>query len=183
MENTAAIQPEIPLLEEIFAGYRAELGPDYPGYRNHVYRMIHFCLALHPCSEEERKKVVIAAAFHDMGIWVDHTVDYLPPSMALARSYLQKIGLDGWVDEIESMIDLHHKLRQVHDAERPLVEVFRRGDLVDFSLGMVTWGLPRAYINQVKAQFPNAGFHKRLMQLAGSWFAKHPLSPPPFVKW
>ena len=81
------------------------------------------------------------------------------------------------------MIDMHHKLRKYQDDRYPLVEVFRRGDLVDFSLGVVKWGLPKSYIQSVKDQFPNAGFHKRLAQLAGGWFVRHPLSPPPFMKW
>jgi hypothetical protein len=47
----------------------------------------------------------------------------------------------------------------------------------------VKFGIPKSQVESVKAQFPNAGFHKRLMQLAGGWFAKHPVSPPPFLKW
>ena len=81
------------------------------------------------------------------------------------------------------MVDMHHKLRSVRGSRYPLVEVFRQGDLVDFSLGLVRFGLPRATVRSVKAQFPNAGFHKGLLQLAGGWFAKHPISPPPFMKW
>ena len=81
------------------------------------------------------------------------------------------------------MIEMHHKLRPYQDTRYPLVEVFRQGDLVDFSLGWVKWGLPSSYIKSVQAAFPNAGFHKRLWQLAKTWFAKHPFSPPPFMKW
>lgn len=177
------IQERIPLLEEILGGWKEELGDDYLGYRNHVYRMIHFCLALRDCSREERKKIVIAGCFHDLGIWTNSTVDYLPPSVALAKSYLRRNKLRDWIAEIELMIDMHHKLRPYKDDRYPLVEVFRKGDLVDFSLGVVQFGLPSAFIRSVKDQFPNAGFHKRLAQLAAGWFAKHPLSPPPFFKW
>ncbi|MCK9283157.1 MAG: hypothetical protein M0P39_02625 [Rhodocyclaceae bacterium] len=178
-----AIEENIPLLEEILGGWKAALGEDYLGYRNHVYRMVHFCLALRVCGAEEKQKILVAAAFHDLGIWSDHTVDYLPPSIALAKAYLLEHDLASWSEEIALMIDEHHKLRPSRNPRYPLVEVFRRGDLVDFSLGTVKWGLPGAYVARVKATFPNAGFHKRLLQLAGSWFAEHPLSPPPFVKW
>lgn len=177
------IEARIPLLEEILEPWKTALGNDYAGYHNHVCRMIHFCLALRPCSTDERQKVIIAGAFHDLGIWSKGTVDYLPPSIDLARDYLMRSGLGAWSAEIELMIDMHHKLRKVDDPTYPLVEVFRRGDLVDFSLGLMNAGLPRAYIKQVQGQFPNAGFHKRLLQLAGGWFSKHPLSPPPFIKW
>jgi hypothetical protein len=40
--------------------------------------------------------LVIAACFHDLGIWTDHTFDYLSPSAGLARDYLQRYGLSAW---------------------------------------------------------------------------------------
>lgn len=84
------------------------------------------------------------------------------------------------------LIDLHHKVRAIKGelAEKyPLLEVFRRADLADFSLGLLLGGVPRPYFAKVKRQFPNAGFHKMLIKAAGGWFAKHPLSPPPFMRW
>ena len=177
------IEENIPLLEEILGEWKQDLGDDYMGYKNHVYRMIHFCFALHDCNAEARKKIIIAGCFHDLGMWTDHTVDYLPPSLALVKDYLKLNNLESWSQEIELMIAMHHKLRPYRDAHYPLGEVFRQGDLVDFSLGWVKWGLPGSYIKSVQAAFPNAGFDKRLWQLAKTWFAKHPFSPPPFMKW
>jgi hypothetical protein len=177
------IEDPIPLLEEILAPWRARVGSDFAGYRNHVYRVLHFCFALRDCSEEERRKLLIAGAFHDLGIWSEGTVDYLQPSIALAMTYLRQSGLSQWSQEITLIIDLHHKLRPATDAAFPLVELFRRADLADVSLGLIQGGVPVATIRAVKAAFPNAGFHKRLMQLAGGWFARHPVTPPPFMKW
>lgn len=177
------IDPRTALLDQLLAPFQARMGADYAGYRNHCCRMAHFCFALRDCSDEEKDKIITAAAFHDIGIWTDSTVDYLPPSIHQARLYLTQNGLEHWVDEIVEMIDLHHKFRRVTQSSSPLTEVFRQGDLVDFSLGLVRFGLPRKTIKAMKAAFPNQGFHKRLMQLAGGWFAKHPLSPPPFMKW
>lgn len=177
------IETQIPLLDEILDRWKPELGADHAGYRNHVYRVIHFCFGLRVCGQEERRKLVIAGCFHDLGIWANGTIDYLPPSMDLARQYLRTNQLEGWSDEIDLIIDMHHKFRSYRDDRYPLVEVFRKADLVDVSLGMVRSGLPAEYVRQVKAQFPNAGFHKRLGQLAAGWFSRHPLSPPPFMKW
>jgi len=103
--------------------------------------MLNFCFFLANPTEEDRKKLIIAAAFHDIGIWSDHTIDYLPPSVALARKYLNENGLEEWVEEIELIIDMHHKIRPYKNARYPLVEWFRRADLVDFSLGSVKSGL------------------------------------------
>lgn len=177
-----SIESHIDLVEEIFAPWQAMLGADALGYKNHVYRMIHFCFALYPCDAAARQKIIIAACFHDIGIWSDQTVDYLPPSIDLVREYLQQHQLDAWTTEISLMIEMHHKLRR-YPEQNSLVEIFRKGDLVDFSLGWVTSGVSRTYIRQVKAQFPNAGFHRRLLQLAKQWFIRHPLQLPPFMKW
>lgn len=180
------IEPQIPLLEEILQPWQARIGNDYAGYKNHVYRMVHCVLALHSCTPEERQKVIIAAAHHDIGIWSDHTVDYLPPSIVQAHLYLDRVGLADWKDEIGLMIDMHHKVRRFAGPQAqafPLVEAFRKGDLVDFSLGLFKFGLSSGFIRALKAEFPNQGFHKMLMRSAGQWFRKHPLSPPPFMRW
>jgi hypothetical protein len=44
-----------------------------------------------------------------------------------------------------------------------LVEVFRKGDLVDFSIGLIKSGLPGSLVKEVKAAIPNAGFHRFLL--------------------
>jgi hypothetical protein len=177
-----AIEESMVLVEEILGARKNDIGNDYSGYRNHVYRMINFCFALHDCNPQEREKVIIAGCFHDLGIWTSNTFDYLPPSIALAQAYLHQYGHDHWMAEVELMIAMHHKLSKYQDTRYPLVEVFRKGDLVDFSLGVVRCGLPKAYIQDVKSRFPNAGFHKRLLQLEGSWVSHHPTHPLPIVK-
>lgn len=176
------VQEQLPLLDAILETWRANLDKDFTAYRNHCCRMLKVALALRDCDADEQRKLQIAAAFHDLGIWSDGTVDYLPPSVLRARQYLQQQGLAHWQDEIEAMIDLHHKLRRVEHAS-PLVELFRKADLVDVSLGLVRFGLSRSQVAAIRGAFPNAGFHKRLLALAKTWFATHPLSPPPFLKW
>jgi hypothetical protein len=88
-----------------------------------------------------------------------------------------------WSDEVASMILEHHKLRPVTAAPSPLVELFRQGDLVDFSLGLVRFGLPRASVRAMKHRHPNAGFHRTLVRLVGRWVVRHPLNPAPMMKW
>jgi hypothetical protein len=177
------IEKPIPLLDDILAPWRERVGADFEGYKNHVSRVLNFCFALRDCSDEERRKLIIAGAFHDIGIWSDGTVDYLPPSIAQAKRYLAEHGLEEWIPEIELIIDLHHKARPYRGGASPLVEIFRKADLADFSLGVIKGGVPAAVVKAAKSAYPNAGFHKRLIQLAGGWFAKHPVSPPPFMKW
>jgi hypothetical protein len=175
------IEARIPLLESIFDERKTEIGNDFPGYKNHVYRMINFCLALADFQPEEREKIIVAGCFHDIGSWTGVTFDYLPPSTVSATEYLTRHKLEKWIPDVKLMIDMHHQLGK--DGNNRLADVFRRGDSVDFSLGFIKFGLPKDYVTSVKKQFPNAGFRKRLVKLAGAWICRHPLNPIPVLKW
>ena len=145
--------------------------------------MTAFCLALRECTDEEQRKIVTAACFHDLGLWTADTLDYIPPSLPPAVDHLRRHALDRWSDDICLMIGEHHKLRPYSGASSSLIELFRRGDLVDFSLGTVRFGVSSAFIREVKAQYPNAGFHATLVRRATRWFVRHPLNPAPMMKW
>ena len=176
------IEKSIPLLEDILSPWQAHIGNDFNGYRNHVYRIVHCCLALQPCSTLEKEKIIIAAVFHDLGIWLDDTMDYLPPSLPPMMSYLKKRGLEAWATEIKLMITEHHKLSAFDQTHYPLVELFRKADLVDFSLGLFKFGIPNAKLKALKREFPNAGFHACLVRRSTQWFLKHPFDPLPMYK-
>lgn len=177
------IEKRIALLEQILGEWRDHVGQQYDAYRNHVYRMLNFCFALHDCAGHDREKLIVAGCFHDLGIWPDDTVDYLQPSIELAKKYLRKNSKQAWVPEIELMIDLHHKLRAAENEDFPLVEVFRQADWIDVSLGVQSFGLPRGYIRSVQRTFPNLGFHKNLVRLTIAELSKNPLNPLPMMKW
>jgi hypothetical protein len=173
----------VQLIDHILDEYRGVIGDDYTGYRNHVCRMVSFCFVLGADDAEARQKIIIAGSFHDIGIWTANTFDYLLPSIEAANRYLERQGLAAWSEEIAKLIGEHHKLRRVSDNDGRLVEIFRKGDLVDFSLGFLKCGVPTHIVKAVKAEFPNEGFHKSLINLAGRWFCRHPLNPIPVLKW
>jgi len=174
---------DLPLLDAILSEWRETIGADYAGYRNHVCRVVNFAFALGDWSEEQKRRIVIAGAFHDLGIWSAGTADYLAPSIALARAWLARERLDGWAEEIALMIDQHHKITRYRDPRHPLVEVFRRADLADLSLGIVRGGLPVSFVGELKRAFPNAGFHWRLVRLVGQGLAARPFRPVPVFRW
>jgi len=175
------IEDDIPLLNEILSKFSGSLGGELAAYRNHVYRMVNFCFAQGELSDDEKQLIVIAGCFHDLGIWTAGTFDYIPPSKALAKNYLDQCGLSSRSSQIERMIGEHHKVN-AFSGDR-LTEIFRRGDLADFSLGIIASGIPMPYISEVKDRFPNAGFHKYLVRLAAGWICRHPLRPVPVLKW
>ncbi len=168
----------------ILGPYRDKLARDYMAYHNHVLRVI--TLGGHlggRLSAEEENKLIIAASFHDLGIWTANTFDYLAPSIVLAGEYLDKNGLSRWREEISLMISEHHKITLFRDERFPLVEVFRRADWIDVSLGGLTFGLEKKTIRGIRKAFPNAGFHKKLIQLTAREFLRKPLRPLPMFKW
>lgn len=88
------VEEKLPLVDEILGNWKTVIGKNYEGYKNHVYRMIHFCFAIKDCNSDERQKVIIAACFHDLGLFTENTVDYLPPSIVLAKKSYAAFSLN-----------------------------------------------------------------------------------------
>jgi hypothetical protein len=170
-------------LDRVLETHAVELGGDLIAYRNHAYRVVNLCAALAPCASDSLEKVALAAAFHDLGIWTAHTFDYLEPSVALACSHLDCAGHGDWRDTVAGMIREHHKIRVFRGADAGFIEPFRRADWIDVSLGVLSFGLPRARLREIFRRWPNAGFHQRLAQLTFKRLRTHPLSPIPVLKW
>lgn len=170
------------VLDSILESWRTHLGEDFNAYRNHCYRVLNFCIAFCGDSGETMNKVSIAAVFHDLGIWANNTYDYLAPSKQLAREYLAKSNQGGWSDEIETMIEQHHKIRKFKTNPGWLVEPFRKADWIDVSRGGLRFGLPSAFVTEILAKFPNSGFHKRLIALTMQRLKTHPFSPLPMMR-
>ena len=174
---------EFPLTDEILTSFALAIGADLQGYRNHIYRVLNFHAALSTTEGLPSDAVQIAAAFHDLGIWTDDTLDYLPPSIALAIEYLDSRQRADLKDEVSALILEHHKLRRYHGACVDSVEPFRQADLVDVSLGLVRFGLPRSFIGTVRSTFPDHGFHSMLMKLSARQLLRTPLRPLPMFRW
>jgi hypothetical protein len=168
------------IVEEVLATFGEALGSHVTAYRGHVYRTLNFANALAGTTSDS---LAVAAVFHDLGIWSDGTFDYLAPSAARAARYLadKQGSIDG--AEVDRMILLHHKVRPCPEDAGPLAEAFRRADLVDVSFGALRFGLPRAFVSEVRATFPNAGFHRGIARAAVGWIKAHPTRPLPMMRW
>jgi hypothetical protein len=172
----------IPIVDGVLDHYATTLGHDFIAYRNHVHRVVNLCLAITNGNRDDLDKIAVAAAFHDLGIWTDHTFDYIAPSISLARDYLGAHSRADWIPEIEAMIANHHKITRARVHPDWLVEAFRRADWIDVSGGFRLFGLARPFIGSLFETWPSAGFHWRLVELAAAWFPRHPLTPLPMVK-
>ncbi|MGE0406355.1 MAG: HD domain-containing protein [Candidatus Korobacteraceae bacterium] len=181
--DTASLQMSLPTVSTVLNNHAEALGHDFIAYRNHVYRVVNLCLAIAGGGDRvELEKIAIAAVFHDLGIWTNHTFDYIAPSVALAREHLSACAQADWIPDIEAMIEDHHKITPSRPNRLLLVESFRRADWIDVSRGLRTFGVPRSFISLVFAAWPSAGFHWRLLELTVDWFLKHPRTPLPMVR-
>lgn len=179
-----AIVKSIPVLDQLLEARTDLFGADLVPYRNHNYRVANFCIELAGgVSDEQLQKIGIACAFHDIAVWTHKTLDYLEPSRAFASQYLAEIGKTEWAPEVEAMVMEHHKIRSAGASAGPLVEPFRKADWIDVSLGLLKFGLPSAFVSDVRTTFPNAGFHKVLMRATGRQLRSDPLHPMPMMRF
>lgn len=168
-------------IEDILKKFQPVIGRDLPLYRNHVYRVYLNCLVGDP-DIENRPKYAIASAFHDIGIWTDHTFDYLAPSIKLAKQHLAEINKLEWDEEISLMIYWHHKISRYKGKHQLIVENFRKADWIDVSLGLKTFGFDKTKVKENSKAIPNLGFHWFLLKQSLSYFIKKPLRPLPMFK-
>jgi len=170
-------------LDEVLDKHAVELGEDLIAYRNHAYRVANLCVALRPADDAGIEKIALVSAFHDLGIWTARTFNYLAPSAALACDHLRCTGHGDWQQDVAGMIREHHKVRRYRGTGAEVVEPFRRADWIDVSRGLLSFGLPRTLLRGIFSRWPNAGFHKRLVQLTLREARMHPLRPIPVLKW
>lgn len=168
-------------IEKLFERFRSTLGNDLDKYRNHVYRVFLNCLLMDRNNDNE-EKYAIAAVFHDIGIWTDHTIDYLDPSIAQVLRYLKEIDKEIWSEEIAAMIRWHHKVSSYNGQNKLTVATFRKADWIDVSLGLLSFGADKKEIRKNRVAIPNKGFHLFLLKKVGRNFLRHPLNPLPMFK-
>jgi hypothetical protein len=170
-------------IDRLLREWQPSLGADYLPYRNHVYRVYHIAAGSLSATEEEREQLAIAAAFHDIGIWLDGTFDYLDPSSRRAREYLSRIGRDAWAETMHQMIEQHHRIRPWRGPDAHLVEAFRKADWFDVCLFALPSRLAPASRSELLRVYPRLGFHRGLVVRTWAWARKHPLDPLPIFKW
>lgn len=181
---TSSLLTQLPLVDALFDQYADRFGKQQSAYRNHVYRLINIVHLHLPLSGDTLDQVQIAGFFHDAGIWLAGTFDYLQPSARLANHYLKEQQLGLWQPVVHAMIMNHHKISAYDnkDSATALVEAFRRADWTDVTLGAMRFGLPGRDIQLIRRTFPNAGFHRLLLKLSGRQLLSQPWRPLPMLR-
>lgn len=175
-----------PLIDEVLNRYRDALGPHYPRYRGHVYRMYHYTRHLIVGSGGDPAKddtaIALAAAFHDLRFVTDQTLDYLPPSIDAAAEQLETLGVSALTPAVSRMIGFHHELTPYRNEDANLVEPFRRADLVDL-FAVPGFGVPFALRREAQSAYPKCGFRGFVCRTLLLGALKQPWQPLPMLRW
>ena len=182
--TTPDILRSLPLADEILESHRqCAHGDDagYAAYKAHVYRVVNLARALAPPGPDCDDKLAIAAAFHDLAAF--DTLDYLVPSIAAQDAWLHETGREDWSDELALIVAEHHRLSRYGPTRphAPLVEAFRRADLVDVSQGLIRFGIPNSYVREVRAAFDASVFFMRVIP-SGTLRAVRKFQQPGFLR-
>ena len=157
---------ERPHLDGLLERYKALIGEDFAGYRNHAHRSASYAMHFLGNSERHERLVETVFAYHDIGIWTARDLAYLEPSEALAIADNERLGLELDPDMLRGAIHWHHKITPYRGPHREVIEACRRADWIDASRGMLRKGMSEAAIKEVEATFPNLGFHDTLLRVA-----------------
>ncbi|WP_051637570.1 hypothetical protein [Rhodococcus sp. UNC363MFTsu5.1] len=169
-------------LDSLLEPWNRALGKDRTAYRHHVERVLRLCTTLAGGELPDPVAFGVAAVYHDLGIWSDGTFDYLDPSATRAVGWLREHGHADKTELVTTLIQQHHKVTSA-GAARDAVEIFRRADWIDVTLGLRNFGVPRGHYRELLREFPDAGFHRRLLELGGKRALTKPWSPLPMFRW
>lgn len=177
------------LIERLFLPWRIRLQGACDPYKGHVYRVLNYTCAIlgvEPGAAESQgvcaDSIAVACCYHDVGIWLDRTMDYLGPSAAHADAWLVEHRQESWREPVRLMIESHHKLSRYTGAHAECVEAFRVADRMDVFFGIPSEGLPRDFVREVKQAFPTRGFHTMLAKGLTAYGLRHPWNPLPMMR-
>jgi predicted metal-dependent HD superfamily phosphohydrolase len=166
------------LITEILNPYKSQLGKYSLPYFNHATRVYEYSLIL--LLQKDSKKLAVAAAFHDLDVFLSNTMDYLEQSAKLATNFIVDNKLDLLSDEVAFIITHHHKLTKIKGNVE--AEAFRKADLIDLAAGIIRFNLPRSIIRETESRLPRLGFSGTITKRLFKYGITHPLSPLPMVK-
>jgi len=96
-QSTADLITCNPIIDDVLETNRQPIGPLYPVWRTHSYRMLNICV--NACPREPVDKFAVAIAFHDLPAAIDGDLRYLDRAASLARTWLTEHQLTEWAPE------------------------------------------------------------------------------------
>ncbi|MEG3639445.1 hypothetical protein [Magnetococcus sp. PR-3] len=152
-------------LDHWLSPYEKLIGPDFAGYRGHIYRVLNHTLWFLKGDQRYRAEIEFALVHHDIGLWTDQDLAYLEPSIAQALKVNEAQGLGFEKDLIHNLIFYHHKITAYKGGHAELVNALRCADWVDASRGKIRHGMERDWIARVNDAIPAHGFYETLARV------------------
>lgn len=179
--DRASVDTAHRIANELFAEHPTGFEASSDAYRGHVHRGIDLVGLQIDLDAPTAKLLGVAAFFHDAGIWLDGTFDYLGPSIQRALDHLDGVD-EGGRELVRTVIFEHHRLRRAK-SDHALVEAFRRADLTDLTGGLIpSPGVSFRDYRRLAGRHPSYGFRWKLTVIFVRWTLRHPLRPLPMVK-
>ena len=177
-----AVQTAHATVDALFEQHRGAFGRDHESYRGHVHRVLGLVAHQLDIPPAAARAVGVAAFHHDVGIWLDHTWDYLPCSTTRA---VESLAPDDrhLAPLVEAIIGEHHRLRRAR-GDDPLAEAFRRADMADIyhPLAPVP-ARSRPRYAELVASYPYGRFRRMLLRAFLRGLRENPRRPMPMVKF
>lgn len=151
-------------VERYLVPFKEQLGHDYDGYRNHVYRTLSYALHhLGGTHAAKRKQIEEALVYHDLGLWTDDDLAYLEPSWARAERDLRSKLSEEDLQLVRDIIRYHHKFTPFSRGKHAdVVDAVRKADWCDSTHGLVSKGMSSDNIAKAFAELPERGFYSIL---------------------
>ena len=201
-----------PVIDPILDSFAEAIGEHRRIYRHHCLYVAHAVRALVPESAAHHDRALgIAAAFHDLGLFTEGTIDYLEPSVTLAAAYCESEGYADLVPLVTRLIENHHKITPVRDggrsvsrlgpgvdssgprtstsaargtsAEADLVDAFRRADWQFVMMGAYPGTLGWRAHRKLKRALPTPGFHRFIVGHSVRHMRTGARNPLPVLRW
>jgi hypothetical protein len=170
-----------PIIDEVLEANRQAIGPLFPVWPTHSYRMLNICV--NACPQEPVDKFAVAIAFHDLPAAIDGDLRYLDRAAALARTWLTEHRLSEWAPEVSAMIENHHKIRPYTGPHAATVDAFRRADWIDVALGHWCAGQDKNLVARINRELPLHEGRRALTHIVLPYALRHPLKPLPMLRW
>lgn len=174
-----------PVIDPILDSFADAIGGHGRIYRHHCLYVAHAVRALVPEPAARHDRALgIAAAFHDLGLFTEGTIDYLEPSVILAAAYCESEGAADLVPLVTRLIENHHKITPVRDGpEVDLVDAFRRADWQFVMMGAYPGALGWRAHRELKRALPTPGFHRFIVGHSVRHVRSGARNPLPVLRW
>ena len=174
-----------PVIDSILEAHAAALGGHLRIYRHHCLYVYHSVHAMVP-DEAARSDhaLAVAAAFHDLGLFTEDTIDYLEPSVDLAAAYCEKEGRSDLIGLVTRVIENHHKITPVRRGpDAALIDAFRRADWQFVMMGAYPGALGWRGHRALKRALPTPGFHRFIVGHSARHVRSGKRNPLPILRW